>query len=44
LQKEVLKKIPKDDIQKTYHYMKLFVDAYEQTIEKSMEISDLKKV
>ncbi len=44
LQKEVLKKIPKDDIQKTYNYMKLFIDAYEQTLEKSMEISDLKRV
>ncbi len=44
LQKEVLKKIPEHDIQKTYNYMKLFVDAYEQTIEKSKKISDLKKV
>ncbi|NQV17143.1 MAG: MarR family transcriptional regulator [Armatimonadetes bacterium] len=44
LQKAVLKKIPEHDIQKTYNYMKLFIDAYEQTIEKSMEISDLKKV
>ena len=32
LQEAVLKKIPQDDIDKLYKYMKIFVDAYDETI------------
>ncbi|HHE37104.1 MAG TPA: MarR family transcriptional regulator [Candidatus Cloacimonetes bacterium] len=32
LQEAVLKKIPKNDIEKIYEYMKIFVDAYSETI------------
>ncbi len=31
-QEEVLKLIPEDEIDQTYHYLKLFVDAYEKKI------------
>lgn len=31
-QEEVLKLIPEDEIDKTYHYLKLFVDAYDKEI------------
>jgi len=35
LQEEVLKKIPRDDIDNLYKYMKIFVDAYDEVIKES---------
>jgi len=39
-QKEVLELIPDEDVEKTYDYLKLYVDAYEKIITDSMGESD----
>ncbi len=40
-QKDVLKKIPDEDINKIYKYMKIFVEAYADAIEESEEKPEL---
>jgi len=40
-QNTVLKKIPDDDINKVYKYLKIFTDTYEEVIEESEINSDL---
>lgn len=40
-QKNILDKIPEEDIDKTYQYLKKFIDAYAATIEESKNMAEL---